>query len=118
MAVNKGYATVSKPLTAQKKVASPPKKTKNVEIKEEKDNHQNKDEQQQPTETKEDSTTPKKTTRKAGENPFVDEEVSNSPVPDPTPAETSRKVAPQKKSNKRKNSPARTEESESNFNIK
>merc|ERR1711899_181857 len=117
--VNKGYATVSKPSTALKKVASPPKKTKNVEPpKEEKDNHQIKDEPQQPNETKEDSTISKKTTRKVGENPFVDEEVSNSPVPDPTPAETSRKAAPQKKSNKRKNSPARTEGSESNFNIK
>ena len=48
----------------------------------------------------------------------MDEEVSNSPVPDPTPAETSRKAAPQKKSNKRKNSPARNEESASTFDIK
>merc|ERR1712018_870285 len=60
--VNKGYATVSKPSTAQKKVASPPKKTKNVEPpKEEKDNHQSKDDQQQPTEIKEESTISKKT---------------------------------------------------------
>merc|ERR1712223_1147077 len=117
--VNKGYATVSKPSTAQKKVASPPKKSKNVEPpKEEKDNHQIKDEPQQPTETKEDSTISKKTARKVGENPFVDEEVSNSPVPDPTPAETSRKTASQKKSNKRKNSHARTEDYKSILNIK
>ena len=117
--VNKGYAAVSKPSAPQKKISSPPKKARNIEPpKEEKDNHLTEDDVKHSTETAEESTISKKPQRKIGENPFVDEEVSNSPVPDPTPAESSRKIAPQKKSNKRKNSPTRPEESESNFNIK
>ena len=117
--VHKGYAAVSKPPSPSKKASSPPKKTKNTEpIKEEKDNHQTEDDVKPSTELKQESTISNKPHRKVGENPFVDEEVSNSPVPDPTPAESSRKAAAHKKSNKRKTSPERTEESESNFNIK
>ena len=51
-------------------------------------------------------TPPRKTTKKVIENPFVDEEVSNSPIPDPTPAEISMKPEPPRKSNKRKNAPS------------
>ena len=127
---HKGYAAVSKPSTTQKKHTSPPKKSKNIEpvkVKEEK--IQNKDiDEKNSTEKEEENLDPavdvstkasisKKSPKKVSENPFVDEEVSNSPVPDPTPTESSRKVGSQKKSNKRKTSPADTEESESNLHI-
>ena len=117
---HKGYATVSKPACVQKKVTMSPKRIQIMDTQtenEEKDRDNDekidmhRDDKTVVTLPKEDEgsekiATPRKNTKKVVENPFVDEEVSNSPIPDPTPAETSIKSEPLKKSNKRKNAPS------------
>lgn len=114
----KGYATVSKPSTTQSKGSTTTKNNKVVDALE---GNQIKIEDKQLTPTiikeipeLEPFGKKESSRRKIGENPFVDEEVSNSPVPDPTPSETSRKSTPQKKPSKRKSEPIITEEPQTN----
>lgn len=128
--VHKGYATVSKASPSKDKDNTLQKlnQIEDPQMHSKENNQIESDDEKQPAEKAEEkilldkepyekTTSLRKNTRKAGENPFVDEEVSNSPVPDPSPSETSRKATSQKKTNKRKSQTVLSEESQPNINL-